>query len=334
MTLPFTTDLYDTIYANISVELREKYPQTEGEDVITWYKRLLYEFMSYLQTKYEPLTVEVKVKANKKNNRKKSNPPTPKLQPQDEIMFDANIERALDIVSQDSNCAVYLLAWWLPLLLTPADHAWVCLEIDCSATPAENVALKMIEMEICVTHFSLIAINGIPIETMTKRQFAALSADPFIKSIFKALEKQHSGSNSSNSSNSSSYTQTSIKQASNIVFNGTDYFGNTMQIANVLWSIKNVVEPLFILGLSLKSNLIPLDLMVTKEKEDRHQSKRKRFNSRRFIKTEETTPAEMSAGVLQTLAISVFRTFYDYDASTIEPELFDYLFKDQHDLTF
>ena len=57
--------------------------------------------------KYEPIT-EVKVQANKKNKKKKDNTNVVLLIPLVNTMFNTNVERALDIVSQDSNFAVYI----------------------------------------------------------------------------------------------------------------------------------------------------------------------------------------------------------------------------------
>ena len=78
---PFDVTFYDSVYLSISSELRAKFPQADDEDVMIWHKRLLHEFISYLQSKYEAEEVTIKVNANKKNNKKKTDPEPPNFQP-------------------------------------------------------------------------------------------------------------------------------------------------------------------------------------------------------------------------------------------------------------
>jgi hypothetical protein len=108
---------------------------------------------------------------------------------------------------------------------------------------------------------------------------------------------------------------------------------NSTKLAIILWRLKNIVEPLFISELTLNSTLLTSSssssggaLTVTKANADKQASQRKRFNSQKFISSSVATTETMCVGVLQSLTISLFRTFYDYDAATIDPALFDYLF--------
>lgn len=323
--LPFDVKFYDNLYLNISVELREKYPQHQDETLIDWHRRLLHEFMDYLHAKYEPEVVESKVQANKKNNKKKKTPSVPNLKPTNVALFDTNVERALDIVTQDSDFACYLMAYWIPLLLNPSDYACMCLDIDGGGSPANTVRLHSIEVKMTLFNVKVLAINGYNIQSMTLPQFNHIYTDPFVNSIFRGL------------TGTPFYNLDMVKKASVVTLHPTDVQGNAFQTAGLVWKLKNIVKPLFIKELTLKSNLIlepDKKIAIAKVLSDRAKNSRKRFNARKFIKTEESTLEEMSAEVLQTLAVSCFRTFYDFDESTIDPELFDYLFKNKHTLPF
>lgn len=327
MALPFDTDLYDQIYLNISTELRAKFPQQQNEAILDWHRRLLFEFVSYIHDKYESETDAAIIQANIKNNKKRKNRLNQtNLQPTNTTMFDTNVERALDVVTQDPDFAVYLLYWWLPILISPTDYLQICLCIDNSTTPAEHVAIHKLDLKIQLGVFQLISINDIPIAMMTRTQFNTISNDPFVSSLFRQLQKL-------DEYNAGDYTIDTVKRAAVIDIAKPDPFQSSLSIAKILWNIKNTLQCMFISDLMLKSNLITTNLSVSKTSADRGRSNRKRFNSRKFM-LEENTPSEMIAGVLQTVCISIFRTFYDYDQDTIDPSLFNYLILGQHDLVF
>lgn len=319
MSYPFSTSFYDQLYSNISTVLKVEYPQQQDEDIMTWHKRLLYEFMSYVQAKYEPSTVDVKINPNKKANKKKNNPNNTKFIPSDEPLFDTNIENALDVVSQDSNFAIYLIIQWLPLLLSTADYICLCVTIDMSGTPASNVALSSIEIKIELTKITILTINGIKPCHLKERYFDKIKSGPLIKTLLKIINFYTSAT--------TSFDYESIRDNTVIQLDPVNIILNCFKIGEFLYKIKNVTKQLFIKDISLKSNLITENSgVLSVSKTNSEKSQRKKFNGRKYIKTEEATTEEMASGIIQTLAISIFRTFYDFDKNTIDGELFEYLF--------
>lgn len=324
MSLPFSSTLYDQIYLNISSELRAQFPQANDEDLVSWHRRLLFEFISYLQSKYEAETVEPTVLANKKNNKKK--------QQNEEVnttLFDANVERALDIVTQDSNFAIYLLYWWLPILISAGDYVNLHIELNCSGTPAQHVALKSLALRFQLDCFELTEVNGVRAAAMTKKTFQ-MSSDAYVNSLFNTLHNLHThvttGANKP-------YTLSSISSGG-AVTHFSDPMSGALHIANTMHSIKTILESLFISHISMTSNLIVDALSVNKTTEDRGKGKRKRFNSRKFIDNTTVSSEDMAANVMQSLMLSVFRTYYDFDEATISQDLYDYLFLRKHNLAF
>lgn len=320
MSLPFDTTFYDTLYASVADVLKVEYPQKKSETIQDWYKRLLYEFMSYVQTQYEPFSVDNKVKPSKKSNRKRKNPKK-KYNIVNNSLFSTNVENALEVVSQDSNFAIYLFGWWLPLLMDPTDWICLCLRFDCSDTPASSIKLKSFEVKIdkMLSQVTFIGINGILFNTMTKSQFEKFNTDPFIKSIFKSI--YHLVHNTLDGD------YISLRNANILNMNISDFQTNSFRIASFLYNLKNITQQLFMSELNLKSNLISEnnhELKLTKSKIEKSQ--RKRFNARKLLKESEVGNAEMSSGIIQTLCVQAFRTFYDFDKSTISKDLFDYMF--------
>ena len=318
MSYPFDTDFYDEVYSSISSELKIKFPQQQDEDIIVWYKRLLYEFMKYVQSKYESSSQEIKINPNKKGNKKKDNPSTSNFTPTNTALFETNIENALDIVSQDSNFAIYLLIEWIPLLIGVTDHVSVCAHIDSSETKANNIGLTSVEISFDLFNIRKILINGYNLSSISLNQYDSMSNDPFIKSMFKCINNIIYGDNS--------FDYDSIKNSSYVNL-GTDVISNSFKIGNLLYKIKNITQSLFIKSICLKSNLIVENsgkLEVTKEKSEK--SNRKKFNGRKYIDTETVTQNEISSGIMQTVMIYIFRTYYDFDKDTIDQKLFDYLF--------
>jgi hypothetical protein len=310
-TLPFETTFYDTLYLSISSVLREKFPQQPEEDLLTWHRRLLYEFVSYLQATYEP-EVQVKIPAGAKNdNKKKKDPPPPPIENQ--TMFNSNIENALNIVTQDPDFAVYLFAWWFPIITAPSDTITISLNVDCTSTVAAACQLRKVQISLSWFEFRLVAVN----DADTTH---AVLADPFVTSVFRAIQQ--------NRLSSEQILKDPGKTTMSV--NDPNPYVNTTQIASVLWRLKNILQPLFISGISI-SGVDGADLTVTKDTTDKQD--RKRFNAKKYIKDDTVTPEQMSGGILQTVVLSIFRCFYDYDAATIDPVLFDYLFLKQNNLT-
>lgn len=216
------------------------------------------------------------------------------------------------------------------MILGPNDYFIISGTIDGSSTLASAVKLEQFEIECSLTHFKLYSINGVSISEnvnsahMNSAQFREFMDDPFISSILK-LTKTNS---IAQERIQPPPTKLEIIENAHVTFSNADSFVNAANIATLLWKLKNIVQPLFIVSLTIKSNLIVEPVTVTKAKNNKEKGKRTRFNSRKFVANSSVaaTPAEMSLGVLQTLAISTFRTFYDYDADTIDPTLFNYLF--------
>lgn len=351
--LPFDTTFYDTLYLSISSVLRASFPQGTDEDLLSWHRRLLYEFVQYLQNKYEAAdNTNSKIPANAKNNKKKTTTGADitDFTPTDTLVFDANLEKAIDLVSQDSNFAVYLVAWWWPIITSPFDPVTISIAIDSTSTLAETVKLQRMQFSVSWTVFQLLSIDDMSVSDATLnlstthgQKWHAMIIDPFVDSMLRQLYRV-----STREKRDVPLTLSEIKMASKIVDPGgevpnwTNPYANTGRIATILCRLKNIVEPLFISEISLSSALLSTvsgssgttgsgaaGMTVSKVPGDKLASQRKRFNSRKFIDTSMATAEDMAAGVLQSLVLSLFRTFYDYDEATIDPALFDYLFLDK-----
>ena len=325
MSYPFNTSLYDQIYTSISSVLMTEFPQNSEESTRDWYKRLLYEYFSYLQAKYESDTMDEKINPGQKPNKKKDTPDATNFTPTNTALFDTNIENALDIVSVDSNFSVYLFIEWIKLLLNPGDYIRVCIGIDQSDTPGANIPFNSIEFEFELTQLKILSINGISLNQMTEYYFDSLKLDPFLKAIFKIISFYSKGT--------TFYNYDSISDVAIVYLSETDMVTNSFKMGEILWKIKEITKPLFVNEIVLKSNLITENdgkLQVSKGSPEKSQ--RKKFNSRKYIKSTPATTEEMSSSIIQTLIISIFRSFYDFDPDTIDQNIFDYMFNNK-DLT-
>ena len=248
--LPFDTLFYDKLYTNISSELKILFPRNnDEEDDNDWYKRLLYEFIKYLQIKYEPISNETTIPANSKkdNKPKKDSSEAPAVVIQQESLFQANIEKALDIVTQDSDFAIYLMAWWLPILLSPKDNDYfeVKLCIDCDATATGNtIHLKSIQCVVRHTEFTIVSINNKKMAHLTQQEWSAFLGDPFIYSILKIFFKEEND-------DYQFLENPSTKITYQLKFDNITH--TPVKIARIFWRLKNIVKPLFISQLSIKS---------------------------------------------------------------------------------
>ena len=321
--LPFDTTFYNILYTDVSYILKTEYPQQQDEPILEWYKRLLHEFMTYLQSQYEPSTIDTKVKPDKKTNQKKDTP-TKTYVLEEPTLFSGNVEKALEVVSQDSNFAIYLFAQWLPLLLKPTDWFSICLLVDCDGTPANSVILKKIEIKIenYLSKITIESINGIKLSKIKELEYERMEHAPYMSAIFKTITKFAKGTTFSDIDTLRSSYVTSFSIA--------DYTNNSYKIARLLCGLKNITTSLFISELTIKSNLISENNGELKlNKGQAEKSQRKKFNARKLLKAEDVTPDEMSSGILQTLSVQAFRTFFDFDKDTIDQDLFDYMFYDK-----
>jgi len=319
MSYPFKTTFYDEIYTNISSVLMTEFPQQNNESITDWYKRLLYEYMSYLQAKYEPNSMDDKINPGVTPNKKKDNPGTTNFTPQNETLFDTNLEKALDVVALDSNFSIYLFIEWVKLLLDVGDYIRVCVSMDQSGTHAENIPFTSIEFEFELTKLKIISINHIQLNNMSEEYFDFLKLDPFLKAIFRIISYYSKGT--------TIYDYDTISDIAVVNLSPTDIVTNSFKIGEILWKIKEITRPLFVKEIALKSNLIVEnngELKVSKGNSEKSQ--RKKFNSRKYIKSTQVTNAEMSSSIIQTLMISIFRSFYDFDPYNIDQNLYDYMF--------
>ncbi len=319
MSYPFLTTHYDQIYTSISTELMSQFPKQQNETVIEWYRRLLYEYILYLQAKYESTTLDDKINPSQKPNQKKQNPSETNFLPVNTNIFDTNIEKALDIVSLDSNFSIYLFIEWIKLLLNPGDYIRVCINIDQTGTHGPSIQLNSIEFEFELTKLKIISINRIHLDQMTEEYFDFIKFDPFLKSIFKIISFYSRGT--------TVYNYNTISDVAIVYLSDTDIVTNSFKIGEILWKIKEITKPLFVNEIVLKSNLITDnngELKVSKGNTEKSQ--RKKFNSRKYIKSTQITNNELASIVIQTLIISIFRTFYDFDPNNIDQNLFDYMF--------
>jgi len=307
--LRFKCNFYDEVYTRISSVLKEHFPQNQDEDMLTWYKRLLYEFLDYMNDANEPVTLDSKVNSGTKTNKRKQKKKNKViLEPVSELQFDGAIEKALDVVSEDSNFAIYLLDSWLLLLMGPSDWIQVQLNFDLTNTPAESVQLKSITFKISLLKIEILTVNGKPLED-SKR-----SGDPFLCRSIKSLRK---------GAEKATGQGIDPTKDSEVFLKGVH---GPRQICNFLWELKKTIEPLFLQGIVFKSSFNIEEVTISKTNAEKSKSSRKKFNSRKFIKATDVSHNEMVAGILETLCISTFRTFYDFDETTMDQELYNYMF--------
>jgi len=319
MAYPFKTTYFDELYTSISSELMTQYPKTINETIEQWYKRLLYEYVSYIQSKYEPSTLDEKVNPNEKTNKKKTNPNSANFVPANPTIFDNNVEEALDVLSMDSDFSIYLFIEWFTFILTDNDWVRVSINMDHSSTAASNIPFKSIEFEIKLKQFKIIAINDVQLNMMKERYFDQLKLDPFLKAIFKIISFYTRGT--------TIYDYDTINDVAIVKLSETDLTTNSFKIGEILWKIKEITRPLFVSEIKLISNLIvENNNTLTVTKNNNEKSQRKKFNSRKYIKSTEATEDEKSSSIIQTLIISIFRTFYDFDPNNISEKILDYMF--------
>lgn len=319
MSYLFDTTLYDQIYSNISSELMTVFPIQSDETAIEWYRRMLYEYISYIQSKYEPDTLEDMIPTNVNANKKKDTPNNIPFTPANETLFDTNLENALNIMTMDSNFSIYLFITWFPFLMSPDDWVRVCVKIDQSNTPGQDIPFSSIEFEYTITKLKILAINGISLELMKESYFDDLKLNPFLKAIFRIISLYSKGS--------TIFDYDTISEVAIINLSETDIVTNGYKIGEILWKVKEITKPLFVNEITLKSNLIVENSgLLTVSKGNSEKALRKKFNSRKFIKSTETSDAEKISGIIQTLMISIFRTFYDFDPASIDQNLFNYMF--------
>lgn len=325
--IPFSCREFDTLYNSIASVLKTTYPQLSNETLLEWYKRLLYNLMAYIEAKYEATTTVNVVNANSKTNKKKDNPSNTSPIPPD-TLFASNIEKALDIVSQDPKFGVYLLSWWLPILINIDDWFEININIDNSNTLAKDVLLTNIELgiELMTSKITVKSINGIDISTIQSDTFDMLRFYPFIGKLFKIINRfKHD-------QRSIGLTLNTFKESKIITSEINDISINSVRLATLLYEIHILLQPLFISDLTITSDLVgetPITNTIALSKTK--SIPRKTFNSRKFLNTNKSTVSsnDMSMHIIETLIISIFKTFYDYDEDTINPLLFQYLFQNK-----
>ena len=311
---PFKTQDFDIIYTNIAEVLKVKYPQN-GDSIQNWYRKLLYELLFYVQSQFEPIEKEDNINPKNKNNKKKDNAPQPNIV---EPIFSENIERALEIIYQDSDFAIYLLSWFLPILINLTDTFNIFISVDNSDTPAENVNIWNINLFIEQGMFKVsVLINGIDITNLTETQYNSFLIDPFLGPLIKSI--------------SFFQLQEYINFKKNIItYDGCDPQLWSFRLSRFLWDIKTLLTPFYINSIVFKTNLEP-EITTTLEKVNNNKQKgnRKRFNEQKYLASQTLTQNQMTSKIIRTLIVSTFRTYYDFDEETISTELFDYLFKNK-----
>jgi len=314
---PFKSTDFDIIYTNIAESLKSTYPQNE-DSLQIWYKKLLYELMSYVQSEFEPEEIEEVIKPKNKNNkRRKKKKDVNSKAIVGESIFTDTIDRCLEIIYQDSNFAIYLLSWFLPILVKVTDTFEIDINIDNSETPAENVILRHVHLLIEQGIFKItILINGIDISYLTKKQYESFMLDPFLSQFLKSISLFKTGT-----------TETYVN--SNVIsYDGCDPQLWSFRLSRFLWDIKNVLTPFYIDNIEFKTNLEPeVVTKLTKEKANKNKNNRKRFNEQKFLTSETVTQDQMASHVIRSLIVARFRTYYDFDEDTISVDLYDYLFK-------
>lgn len=318
---PFDTTAYDILYSKVSEVLKTEYPQDEQETELEWYKRLLYEFITFLQTQYEPTTDQEKVSPSFLTNQKKTNP-TINYNIPNQDLFSENIEKALNILSQDPSFAIYLIGWWLPLMVFPNDWFNIHIEIDNTDTPAHTIKLTNIDIKIdqMISRLSITNINNKSINIMSVSELTNLIADPYIYRIFQSLSYVIY--------NTHRISAEMISSIRTVTLPVQDIQQNSFKIATFLYKLKNLTKTLFISGIEITTELNNTTQRLSLKKTPIEKKQRTKFNARRLIKITDTNTAEISASLIQTLFVQAFRTFYEYDKNSISPSLFDYLFND------
>jgi hypothetical protein len=314
---PFKSQDFDIIYTNIAETLKVSYPQN-GDSIQDWYKRLLFELMSHVQSEFEPEEIEEVIKPKNKNNKRKNKKKdiNSKAVVQESIFTDT-IDRCLEIIYQDSNFAIYLLSWFLPILVKLTDTFEVDINIDNSETPAENVVLRHVHLFIEQGIFKVtILINGIDISHLTKSQYESFSIDPFLSQFLKSISLFKTGG-------SETYVTSNV-----ISYDGCDPQLWSFRLSRFLWDIKNVLTPFYIDNIEFKTNLEP-EVVTTlkKDKANKKKNNRKRFNEQKYLTSVTATQDQMASHVIRSLFVATFRTYYDFDEDTISVDLYDYLFK-------
>jgi hypothetical protein len=326
MSFPFKSYDFDVIYTTVAEALKVKHPQNENENMTDWYRRLLYELMSYVHTQFEPEEIEEVIPPKNKNNKrkKKKNENQEELE---EIVEDTipplaseSIERSLEIIYQDSNFAIYLLSWFLPILVNLTDSFQINLTIDNSETPAEDVSIHHINILLeNGIYKATLCINGVKLNSLTYDQYMMYSADPFFNTFLKATNFFQYGD--------SFHSYHSVIGINAIECDCHEPQKWSFRLCRFLWEIKNMLTPLYIDNIGFVTNLEPAEpIVLKKEKESKKLGKRKRFNEQKYLSSETITQDAMTAQIIRTLIISTFRTFYDYDPLTINEDLFGYLF--------
>ena len=315
---PFESHDFDVIYTYIAETLKVKYPQQQNETIVLWYRRLLYELLSYVQSQFEPVETETIIPPKNKNNKKKQNSSSPDIV---EPLFSENIERALEIIYQDSNFAIYLLSWFLPILVSNTDTFKIDITVDNSDTPAETVSVKSVNILLEQGMFKAsIYVNGKKINSLSENEYNTFSTDPFLSAFLKAAHFFEFGNINC------SYEST---RNINMIFDFSyDPQMWSFKLCRFFWSVKNILAQLYIEEIDFKTSLEPATVTILKKnKSNKNKNSRRRFNEQKYINTSMVTEEQMSAQIIRTLVISTFRTFYDFDEETISPELFGYLFE-------
>lgn len=312
--LPFNCVDFDIIYTNIATILKNEYPQQVNETQNEWYKRLLYELLSYVQTQFEPINTTEIIDAKNKNNQKKNDAPAVTIP----SLFTDNITRAIEIIYQDPNFAIYLLAWFMPILVEPTNTFYTDVVIDNSDTVASNVIIKNVGLWFETGIYKItLTVNGKELNTLSFYDYLDFQSDAFGHSFLKAIHLFRFGSSECNYEN--------IRLIDSIDYDNSHPQIWSFKLARFLWDIKNIICSLYVSDLTFTTNLSSTIVNLKKPKKT-DVGVRKRFNEQKYLTAASVGAEEMSAQIIRTLIIATFRTFYDYDASTISSELFGYLF--------
>lgn len=314
--LPFKQTDFDIIYTNIATILKTKYPQQINETQNEWYKRLLYELLSYVQTQTEPVDTSDIVDAKNKNNKKKPNAPVVSVP----TLFSTSITKAIDIIYQDPNFAIYLLAWFLPILVDPTNTFYTNIIIDNTGSIASDVIIKNVGLwfENGIYKVTL-TVNGKELNTLSYYDYLDFQSDAFGHSFLKAIHFFKFGSSECSYEN--------IMSIDSIDYDNSHPQIWSFKLARFLWDIKNIICSLYVSEITFTTNLSTTSINLKKPpKTNNGNGVRKRFNEQKYLTATSVGSNEMSAQIIRSLMIATFRTFYDYDSTTISPELYGYLF--------
>lgn len=311
MSLPFDCQYYDDVYTAVSTVLKDFYPIQPNENILSWHRRLLYSFLAYLQAKYDPVQSTPVVDASVKTNKKKDKPDNTNFTPANEPAFGSSVEKAMEIVFQDSDFAVYLLAWWLPLLLLD-ESQWIdlTLTMDNANTVAQSVQLKNICIRIQLTQLTIKTINDIP---LSDAAMIILSSDAFVGSILSKLNQL--------------VRNDTLSFADTLYDDQTNPTEMPFKIASYIWFIKEVTQSLFIETINIQTNINSAAVSVENiTKSSEAKNSRKRFNARKLIQGNQLNTAEITISIIESLSVCLFRTYFDYDESSMPSELYAYMF--------